>query len=74
VPLPLVSKMLRHSRVGITADLYGHLVADVAIEAADAMGTALDVAAAERRAELAARDATTSRPQRSEDDQAGLPR
>lgn len=61
VPLAIVSKMLRHSKVGITADLYGHLVPEVATEAADAMGAVLDAAATERRAERAA---TTSRPHR----------
>jgi len=53
VPLAIVSKMLRHSKVGITSDLYGHLVHDVAV----------DAAAAELRNERAVRDAaTTSRP------------
>ncbi|MFE5572055.1 tyrosine-type recombinase/integrase [Amycolatopsis japonica] len=63
VPLPIVSKMLRHSKVGITSDLYGHLVKDVAIQASDTMDAAIEAAAAELRNERAARDAaTTSRP------------
>lgn len=60
VPLPIVSKTLRHSRVGITADLYGHLTREVAVEAADAMGAALDAAAAERKAESRARQALSA--------------
>lgn len=51
VPLALVSKTLRHSQVSITVDLYGHLTQEAAHAAADALGTALDVAAAEREAE-----------------------
>lgn len=64
VPLALVSKTLRHSQVSITADLYGHLTPEAAHAAADALGTALDVAAAEQGAEKRARerDATTLRP------------
>lgn len=62
VPLPLVSKTLRHSRTGITADLYGHLTREVALAAADALGDALDAAAAELAGERAANAATTTRP------------
>ncbi|WP_158546741.1 site-specific integrase [Halopolyspora algeriensis] len=68
IPLSVVSKTLRHAQVGITADLYGHHSRETAHAAADAMGGALDAAAAERRNETAARevlkaDATTMRPQ-----------
>lgn len=35
VPLPLVSKTLRHAQTGITADLYGHLTRQAAVAAAD---------------------------------------
>jgi integrase len=53
IPLPLVSKALRHSQVAITADLYGHLTREAATAAADGLGAALDAAAAERAAERA---------------------
>ena len=48
VPLPIVSKTLRHSGTGITADLYAHLTRETAHQAGDAMAAALD--AAETRA------------------------
>lgn len=48
VPLALVSKTLRHSRVGITVDLYGHLTEEAAQAAADSLGAVLDGAAADR--------------------------
>jgi len=35
VPLAVVSKMLRHSAVGITVDLHGHLSRETATAAAD---------------------------------------
>jgi integrase len=63
VPLPLVSKTLRHATSGITADLYGHLTAEAALAAADSLGAVLDAAAAELANERAARcdhTATTS--------------
>lgn len=62
VPLPLVSKTLRHAKVGITADLYGHLTREAALAAADSLGTVLDAAAAELASERAAHAATTVRP------------
>jgi hypothetical protein len=62
VPLALVSKTLRHAKVGITADVYSHLAPETAQAAADALGAALDTAAAEWQAEEAARHATTPRP------------
>jgi len=64
VPLALVSKTLRHSQVGITANLYGHLTQEAAHAAADSLGGALDLAAAKMRADRAAQDATTLRPHR----------
>ncbi|MER5671944.1 tyrosine-type recombinase/integrase [Pseudonocardia alni] len=57
VPLPIVSKTLRHSTVSITSDVYSHLTADVAREAVDAMQAALDAAEAEARAAARAREA-----------------
>ena len=68
VPLPLVSKTLRHSKVGITADLYGHLTNEAAIAAADTLGGVLDAAAAELASERAAHDATTLRPHENDRD------
>lgn len=53
VPLALVSKTLRHAKVGITADLYGHLTRETAHAAADGLGAALDAAAAELAGERA---------------------
>jgi integrase len=50
VPLPLVSKTLRHSKVGITADLYRHLTHEASVAAADALGSVLDAVASERSA------------------------
>jgi integrase len=61
VPLPVVSKVLRHSQLSITADLYGHLTPEIAMSAADVFGTALDAAAAERAAEHAAARSTQGR-------------
>jgi integrase len=63
VPLAVASKMRRHSQVGITADLYGHLTRETSHAAADGLAAVLDAAAAERVAERAMRDATTVRPQ-----------
>jgi integrase len=60
VPMAIVSKMLRHSSIGITVDTYGHLADDTARVAADAMGALLDRAF--DQAAVAARDhhATTT--------------
>lgn len=63
VPLALVSKTLRHSKTGITADLYSHLTVEAAHAASDGLGDVLDAAAAELASERAARGATTRRPQ-----------
>jgi integrase len=82
VPLALVSKVLRHSQVSITIDLYGHLTREVAQGAADVLGAALDAAAAERAATEAARRALaedgpgklTTSSQGPGDDEAGSTR
>lgn len=63
VPLPVASKMLRHSQVGITADLYGHLTREASHAAADGLAAVLDAAAAELANERAMSNATTVRPQ-----------
>jgi integrase len=63
VPLAVASKMLRHSQVGITADLYGHLTREASHSAADGLAAVLDAAAAELAIERVMRDATTVRPQ-----------
>ncbi len=44
VPMAIVSKMLRHSSIGITVDTYGHLSEDTARAASDAIGQLLDAA------------------------------
>ena len=62
VPLALVSKTLRHSQVGITANLYGHLTPEAALAAADNLGGVLDAAAAKLVADRSVRVATTLRP------------
>ncbi|MBV8539080.1 MAG: site-specific integrase [Pseudonocardiales bacterium] len=62
VPLPLVSKTLRHSQTGITADLYGNLTREAATAAADSLGAVLDAAAAELANERSAHAATALRP------------
>jgi integrase len=63
VPLALVSKTLRHSKLGITADLYSHLTHEASVAAADALGSVLDAVASERAAIQKAKDATALRPQ-----------
>lgn len=42
--MAIVSKMLRHSSIGITVDTYGHLSEDTARAASDAIGQLLDAA------------------------------
>ena len=37
VPMAVVSKMLRHSSIGITVDTYGHMSEDIARTASDTM-------------------------------------
>jgi hypothetical protein len=44
VPMAIVSKLLRHSSIGITVDTYGHLSEDTARTASDAMAAALEQA------------------------------
>lgn len=44
VPMAIVSKMLRHSSIGITVDTYGHLSEETARTASDAIGALLDAA------------------------------
>jgi hypothetical protein len=63
VPLALVSKVLRHTKLSITSDLYSHLTRETSTAAVDAVAAALDAAAAEAAAERAMRAATTVRPQ-----------
>jgi integrase len=58
VPLALVSKTLRHTTSGITADLYGHLTTEAALAAADSLGNVLDAAAAELANKRATRNTT----------------
>jgi integrase len=41
VPLKVVSELLGHSSIRVTADVYSHLIDDAKTEAADAMATAL---------------------------------
>ena len=50
VPLPIVSKTLRHSTVSITSDTYSHMTREVALAAVDAMADALAAAEAEAAA------------------------
>lgn len=63
VPLALVSKTLRHSKMSITAELYGHLTTEAAHAASDALAGVLDAAEAERVGERKMRHATAMRPQ-----------
>jgi integrase len=64
VPMAIVSKMLRHSSIGITVDTYGHLSEETARTASDAIGALLDAAfdQAAKKAADTARDhiATTA--------------
>jgi integrase len=59
VPLALVSKVLRHTKVSITSDLYGHLTREAGMAAVDAAAAALDAAAAARRSTACDHNATT---------------
>jgi hypothetical protein len=58
VPMAIVSKMLRHSSIGITVDTYHHLSEDSARAASDAIGELLDRAF--ERTATAARDHITT--------------
>jgi integrase len=60
VPMAIVSKMLRHSSIGITVDTYGHLSEDTARTASDAMAAALDQAFETAAAAAGDHTATTS--------------
>ena len=62
VPLALVSKTLRHSKVGITSDLYGHLTHEAAQAAADSLGGVLNAVTAQLPEGRSRREATTLRP------------
>jgi site-specific recombinase XerD len=42
VPLKVVSEILGHSSIAITGDIYGHVSPDVARQAVDLLGDALD--------------------------------
>jgi integrase len=42
VPLKVVSEILGHSSIAITGDIYGHVSPDVARQAMDLLGNALD--------------------------------
>jgi site-specific recombinase XerD len=42
VPLKVVPEILGHSSIAITGDIYGHVSHDVAREAMDLLGDALD--------------------------------
>jgi integrase len=42
VPLKVVSEILGHSSIAITGDIYGHVSPDVARQAIDLLGDALD--------------------------------
>lgn len=66
VPLALVSKTLRHSQVGITSNLYGHLTHEAAQAAADSLGGVLDAASARLPEGRFRRRATTLRPHGAE--------
>jgi hypothetical protein len=56
-----VSKTLRHSKLSITSDLYGHLTQEASVAAADSLGAVLDAVASERAAIKKAQDATADR-------------
>jgi integrase len=60
VPLPIVSKTLRHSGTGTTADLYAHLTRETAHEAVDAMAAALDTAKVRARRDAGGRSGAES--------------
>jgi integrase len=60
VPMAIVSKMLRHSSIGITVDTYGHLSEDTARVASDAMAAALEQAFKTAAAAAGDHNATTA--------------
>jgi integrase len=62
VPLPLASKVARHSKVSITADLYAHLTPEASTAAVDAAAAALDAARAVHQSSPCDHTATTEAP------------
>ena len=60
VPMAIVSKMLRHSSIGITVDTYGHLSEETARVASDAIGALLDQAFQDAAAAAGDHTATTT--------------
>jgi integrase len=60
VPMAIVSKMLRHSSIGITVDTYGHLSEETAGVASDAIGALLDQAFRDAAAAAGDHTATTT--------------
>ena len=73
VPMAIVSKMLRHSSIGITVDTYGHLSEDTARAASDAIGQLLDAAFADSPGAARDHTATTSADPGPGDDNAAPP-
>src|SRR4051794_1580240 len=74
VPMAIVSKMLRHSSIGITVDTYGHLSEDTARTASDAMAAALEQAFEITAAAAGDHTATTAAASAAEQtDQTGNP-
>jgi hypothetical protein len=69
VPMAIVSKLLRHSSIGITVDTYGHLSEDTARTASDAMAAALEQAF--ETAAAASRDHTATTTAPANDSKAG---
>jgi integrase len=47
VPLNVVSQILGHSGISLTADVYGHIAPDVSRKALDVLGPALSAASSE---------------------------
>jgi hypothetical protein len=64
VPMAIVSKMLRHSSIGITVDTYGHLSEDTARVASDAMAAPLEQAFETAPAAAGDHNATTATTER----------
>lgn len=64
VPMAIVSKMLRHSSIGITVDTYGHLSEGTARTAPDAIGALLDAAFEQAAGAVAETVGDHSRPER----------
>ena len=73
VPLPIVSKTLRHSTVSITSDTYSHMTREVALAAVDAMADVLAAAEAEAAATRRARAMLDGAAPTAPADRAGSP-